>query len=407
MKKIANLQYLKYKGVRQLFITYLLGGYNQSIQHVVIGWFTYNLTNSPILTSLTHGVATIPNIITGPIGGYLADKFDRKNILIFSNIGALIITAIFSYLISKSFFQVSWIFIFLFLKGVIYNLSGSSGRAILANVIPKNQKILTEATAITIAAYFIATTLIPPFAGKLFQLTGPSFTLGTISISLFFAILIFSQVKMISPEEKAKSPANFKEIFYFITEKPILQLMLFSKSTIWMIITPFTHGILPIFAKDILNTDAVGLGILFTSLGLGGLTGSLIVIFLSKFHTTKAIIIIFLFLSFIAMLLLSISNSMFSTITCLFLINVTVMGNLTYIQSNILFQSKDEFRGRISSIDSLNMAMAPIGNFSVGFLIKFYNISRAIQIGSFTGIIITILSIFLFPNLMDIKDKKQ
>tara|TARA_B100001750_G_scaffold214064_1_gene196988 strand:- start:10251 stop:10595 length:345 start_codon:yes stop_codon:yes gene_type:complete len=114
-----------------------------------------------------------------------------------------------------------------------------------------------------------------------------------------------------------------------------------------------------------------------------------------------------MFLSCIAMLLLSVSNSMFSSIACLFIINLTVMGNLTYIQSNILFQSKDEFRGRISSIDSLNMAMAPIGNFSAGFLIEFYNISRSIQIGSFAGIIITILSIFLFPNLMDIKDKKQ
>jgi len=407
MNKIGNIQYLKYKGIRQLFVTYLLGGYNQSIQHVVIGWFTYNLTNSPILTSLTHGIAAIPNIITGPIGGYLADKFNRKNILIFTNISALIITTIFSYLISTSFFQVSWIFIFLFLKGIIYNLSGSSGRAILANLIPKNKRILTEATAITIAAYFIATTIIPPFAGKLFQLIGPALTLGTISISLFFAILIFYQIKMITPEEKATSPANFKEIFYFIKAKPILQLMLFSKSTIWMIITPFTHGILPIFAKDILNTDAVGLGILFTSLGLGGLAGSLVVLFLSKFHNIKSIVIIFMFLSCIAMLLLSVSNSMFSSIACLFIINLTVMGNLTYIQSNILFQSKDEFRGRISSIDSLNMAMAPIGNFSAGFLIEFYNISRSIQIGSFAGIIITILSIFLFPNLMDIKDKKQ
>jgi len=407
MNKITNLQYLKYKGVRQLSITYLLGGYNQSVQHVVIGWFTYNLTNSPILTSLTHGIAAIPNLITGPIGGYLADKFNRKDVLIFTNISALIITSIFSYLISTSFFQISWIFIFLILKGIIYNLSGSSGRAILANVIPKNKKILTEATAITIAAYFVSATLIPPFAGKLFQLIGPSLTLGTISISLFFAILIFSQIKIIGSEQKANSPGNFKEIFYFIKAKPILQLMLFSKSTIWMVVTPFTHGILPIFAKDILNTDAVGLGILFTSLGLGGLAGSLVVLFLSKFHNIKAIVIIFMLLSCILMLLLSVSNSMILSITSLFLINLMVMGNLTYIQSNIIFQSKDEFRGRIASIDSLNMAMAPIGNFSAGFLTEFYNISKSIQIGSIAGIIITILSIFLFPNLMDIKDKKQ
>ena len=131
--------------------------------------------------------------------------------------------------------------------------------------------------------------------------------------------------------------------------------MLFSKSTIWMIVTPFTHGILPIFAKDILNTDAVGLGILFTSLGLGGLTGSLVVLFLSKFHNIKAIVIIFMFLSCIAMLLLSVSNSMFSSIACLFIINLTVMGNLTYIQSNILFQSKDEFRGRTVSYTHLTL----------------------------------------------------
>ena len=90
MNKIGNIQYLKYKGIRQLFVTYLLGGYNQSIQHVVIGWFTYNLTNSPILTSLTHGVAAIPNIITGPIGGYLADKFNRKNIFCGFNINTYI-----------------------------------------------------------------------------------------------------------------------------------------------------------------------------------------------------------------------------------------------------------------------------------------------------------------------------
>ena len=407
MKSLKNIRYLKYKGVRQLAITYLLGGYNQSVSHVVIGWFTYNLTNSPILTSLTHGVAAIPNLITGPIGGYLADRFDRKNILIYANFSALIITSIFSYLISTNFFQISWIFIFLILRGIIYQLSQSAGRAVLPSLIPKGKKILTEATAITIAAYFIAATLAPPFAGKLFQLIGASLTLGSISISIFLIMIILSNLKIISSEQKASSPGNFKEIFYFIKERPLLQLMLFTKTTIWMIITPFTHGILPIFAKDILNTDAVGLGILFTSLGIGGLAGSLVVLYLSKFNNTKSILIIFMLLACILMLLFSISNSMFLSITCLFLINLVVMGNLTYIQSNIIFQSKDEFRGRIASIDSLNLAMAPIGNFFAGFLTELYNISRSIQIGSIAGIMITILSIFLFPNLMDIKDKKQ
>ena len=56
----------------------LLGGTSIFIQNVVVGWFTYDLTGSRILTSMSWGIDSLSNVISGPIGGLAADKWERK-----------------------------------------------------------------------------------------------------------------------------------------------------------------------------------------------------------------------------------------------------------------------------------------------------------------------------------------
>ena len=89
-----NPKPLSYAGVRLLTICQLLGGGSHFIQSVVIGWFTYNLTGSRILTSMSWGVDSLSNVISGPIGGLAADRWERKTILAYTQfIKAIIILA--------------------------------------------------------------------------------------------------------------------------------------------------------------------------------------------------------------------------------------------------------------------------------------------------------------------------
>lgn len=54
-------------------------------QQLVVGWLIYDLTRSPLLTSLALGLDALPSLVAGPIGGLLADVWDRRRILVASS----------------------------------------------------------------------------------------------------------------------------------------------------------------------------------------------------------------------------------------------------------------------------------------------------------------------------------
>jgi MFS family permease len=111
------------------------GGY--WLQQVVVGWLVYDITRSAFLTSVALGLEAIPLIITGPIGGFLVDVFDRRKLFvaIYLYQGSLTLTLA----LGVIFWEIGplEIFVFVLLVGFSWVISEPARSAIIANTVPK------------------------------------------------------------------------------------------------------------------------------------------------------------------------------------------------------------------------------------------------------------------------------
>src|SRR5687768_7081255 len=76
---------LQHRNFRLLWITSLCNAGSSWIQQVTLGWLAYDLTGSALTAALVYGLRSLPQLLVGPIGGVLGDRFERKRGLLFNS----------------------------------------------------------------------------------------------------------------------------------------------------------------------------------------------------------------------------------------------------------------------------------------------------------------------------------
>ncbi len=396
---------LSYIGIRLLTLCQLLGGTSIFIQNVVVGWFTYDLTGSRILTSMSWGIDSLSNVISGPIGGLAADRWERKKILAYTQFLKTAIIVIFSFLIIYNQVNAIWILFFVLLIGFWSTVSAPSEHAIVPTVLPVNSNILVSSFATIMAAQHLCGTIMPPIAGKMISWFGPGETLVSTSLLLFLGGLTYLKINPINSHKKNKQleKINYKELLIFLKKSPLIQAMVISRTWIYLFVTPAVHGLLPVFAAEELNTNSFGLGLLFAALGTGGVLGNLGLSLWNKRFQRNILFISYWSIACIAMFIFANSKSLLVSLPTAFLVNFGIISTLTIIRSSLASEVPDILRGRVSSLNSITMIVVPVGSFIAGSIAEKYNAPTATMLCClffFSSLVITFL---IYPQIRNVK----
>ena len=348
-------------------------------------WIVWQSTSSPLRLGVVSASLAWPMLFMPFVGGFLADRLDRRRLLQFTETALLFLWATVAALVF--FEQIQWWHFVIsgLLSGVIQSIGRPGHQAILGSIV--DSKRLPNAVALDTVADTWPRAAGPALGGILIAIIGLRWTFVLhVFGQLFTAITIF--LLNWNPAEQRErlraegSSGSFFEGFRYIWHQPVL-VGLVGLGVCYAMIGGSVHFLMPIFADAILGVGGSGLGFLLTASTLGASAGSLAVLTMTNFPYRGYLLLAAAMLN--AILLFSFSRS---DIFLVSLIIVVGMG-----MSNVMFRAfrimamqvltPNQIRGRVMSFQTTIQGMSWIGVLIMGSIAELLSREDGLDLGLF------------------------
>jgi len=368
---------------------------------VAIGWQVYDMTGSAFSLGMIGLVQFLPTALLLFVAGHAADRYDRKRVVqICEIVDAL--TALFLALGALGgWLTVTQIFIATFVLGIVGAFESPALAALLPLIAPQGS--LQRATAISSDAAQIATITGPALGGLAYALA-PGAAYGLMSAFCFFAAVGIGFVRLTQPAA-ARDPAISDDLFAgvrFVRNNPsilgTISLDLFA------VLLGGATALLPIYARDILQTGPLGLGILRAAPAVGAL---LMTAFLARYTINHRVgmrmfqaVIVF----GAATVVFALSQWMWLSVLSLAVLGAADTISVVIRFSLVQLATPDEMRGRVGAVNFLFInASNQLGQFESGVTAALFGAVPAAVLGGVGTIAIALLWMKLFPTLRDVE----
>jgi MFS family permease len=369
------------------------------MQAVAVGWQVYEITKRPLDLGLVGLVQFLPAILLFPISGHASDRFERRNVLSTCYAGFAVCFGLLLILAERSVHSISSIYVVLILLGVARSFNGTASRSILPQLVP--EKDFPNAVAWNATIFQTATILGPSFGGILYAIfRGPSIVYATATVTAVIALVSTFRIK---PQSKARQrePMTFKTVFAgldFIWRKKLILGAI--SLDLFAVLLGGAVALLPVYAREILHTGPLGLGLLRTAPGVGaaimafllahrplrGRSGPTLLWAVAGFGLFTIIFGVSrnLTVSLIALLLLGASD----------MISVIIRATLTQLAT------PDEMRGRVTAVDMIFIGTSnEFGQFESGVTAQWFGTVPAVVLGGIGTLVVIGIWAWLFPEL--------
>jgi predicted MFS family arabinose efflux permease len=400
--RIHTLDSFRHRDFRFLWLSTLSVSGGFWTQMVVVGWLTYERTRSPLLTSLVLGLDSLPFLIAGPIGGVLADTWDRRRLLMAATVYQALVTTGFATVLILGRGETWHIFVFAFAMGLSWALSEPSKSALIPNVVPASS--LVNAFALHTLAFGASRLVMPLVGGVLVVAAGPGPTL-LMSSALYAATFISTRaIGPPAPLERVDGGARPLRRFlqganYVRDNRVILGLMMLLGATA-LVFFPFVHGLLPVYASDVYGVDAAGLGLLMSLIGAGNIIGTVIAASVGNVRRKGVFIVVSLAVMAAAMAVFSRASGMASAVPLLMLVNGAMMAFLSMLSASVNSIVPDVLRGRVASISTMTFGIFPAGSLIAGALAQLLGVQDATLVAGAALVALSAAILLKFPQIL-------
>lgn len=394
---------LKIKNFRFYWLGMFISLVGTWIQTVAQSWLVFQLTHSAFLLGLVGFLGSIPVFLLSLFGGVLADRMNKKTILIFTQNAFMFLAFILGILTQKGLITPQQIMLISLLNGIVMAFDAPSRQAVVVELVGKPH--LLNAIALNSAAFNSARIIGPAVAGILIASIGMSGCFYINGISFLAVIIALLLIKNNAEQKKEKRGVFIKELvsgLKFIRDNRII-LILMNMVGITSLFGISYVILMPIFANDILKVGSKGFGILMSSAGLGALTAALLLARLGDFRYKGRLLILSSVIFSVSLIFFSLSKLYLFSVIILILMGWASVTAISLINTLIQLLSPDEFRGRLMSAFMFTFAgIMPIGNLIAGSLTHLWGASLTVLI---SGIICTAFFItinLIYPDIRNI-----
>ena len=369
------------------------------IQNVAQSWLVFQLTNSAFLLGVVGFLGSIPIFVLSLFGGVLADRVNKRNILIFTQVFFMLIAFLLAFLTQFQLIKPQQIMIIALLNGVIMAFDAPARQSIVVELVGK--KHLFNAIVLNSVAFNSSRIIGPAIAGVLISVIGMSgcFYLNGISFLAVIVALFWIKPGNSSTQKNNSALRDLKEGLVFISRNRLILALLSMVAAVSLFGISYVI-LMPVFADNVLRVGVKGLGILMSSTGLGALAGALALARLGDFKYKGRLLVYSVFSFSLLLILFSLSKNYILAISSLIFIGCSSVIAISLI--NTLLQAKvpDEFRGRVMSLFMITFAgIMPFGNLIAGGLAQSLGVSAALSLcGLFCLVLFTLINL-LFPGL--------
>ena len=365
---------------------------------IAVGWQIYSITQKPIYLGLVGLVQFLPMLLFTLIVGYVADRYDRKLIICFSQIVESIGIFLLAYESHIGSITEERILITIFFISTANAFQSPPMQSLLPNVVSK--KVFPEVAALSASTAQFAFIIGPAIGGILYAL-GPQVVYsvaGILALATSVLILFVSIIEESKNSESVTVNSIFGGIAYIRSKPAILGAI---SLDLFAVLFGGATALLPVYARNILKIGPLGLGLLRSAPAIGALITSAFLARkpLKRNEGLKMFIAVILFGVFT--IVFAVSTSFLLSLVSLVLLGasdvISVVVRLTLIQ----LETPDNMRGRVNAVNSMFIGTSnQLGEFESGLTASLFGVVPAVLLGGIGSIIIALLWMKLFPELL-------
>ena len=373
------------------------------IQQVAQSWLVFELTSSAFLLGVVGFLNSIPVLILCLFGGVLADRLNKRNILIATQTAFMTLAFILAILTQFKIIKPFQIMGVAILNGVVMAFDAPARQSIVVELVGK--KHLFNAIVLNSVAFNSSRIIGPALAGILVASIGMSGCFYINGISFLAVIIALFSVRIVRNQNKLSNSNTFRDLkdgLVFIKNNRVI-LALMSMVAVVSLFGVAHVILMPIFANDVLNVGIKGLGVLMSSAGLGALAGALILARLGDFKYKGRFLLSSAMVFSISLIIFSLSKTYLLSILVLILIGLSSVTAVALVNTILQVKVDDRFRGRVMSVFMFTVAgMMPFGNLIAGSLAQAAGVSFALFFAGVTCTVFFTAINIIYPGIKDI-----
>jgi len=339
------------------------------MQHVAMSWLIYRLTGSAMLLGVVGFTSQIPTLFISPVAGVLADRWDRRRLLLATQSLAMLQAAFLAFVVLAGIVQVWQVILLSLILGVVNAFDIPIRQAFVVELVDQRED-LGNAIALNSSLVNGARLIGPAIAGLLVVSVGEGvcFILNALS---YLAVIVALAAMRLQPASHGRgTKRNLRQelyagFIYAYNFGPIRSILLLL-ALVSLMGMPYSV-LVPVFAKEILHGGAHTFGFLMTAAGSGALVGTLYLASRQSVRGLGLVIVRVTILFAVGVATFALSSNFILSLTALALAG---FGAMTLVAScNTVLQTilDDDKRGRVMSFFTMAfIGVAPFGSLGAG-----------------------------------------
>jgi len=390
---------LRHRNYRLYWFGQLSSVLAQNMEGVAQGWLILELTNSPLLLGLTGLTFAVPTIALTLLGGVIADRADRRRIMIFSQSASALNFLLLATLVVSGWIALWHVMAVAFVSGCVRAFDRPSRMALLPQMVP--QEDIANAVAVGGTIWQLNRLVGPALAGMLIYLIGIGPTYYFCFGASLIAVGLWLGISLTSPSSAPAAGGvlqHMAEGLNFIRNNEIYFMfiaLIFFNSAFGM-----SYLILmPVFARNILNVGSQGFGFLQSFCGAGALVGVLAVAWFSH-SRRKGLQALSVAMSFGGLLItFAASKSYALSLVLAFALGIASQFYMTTISTVLQVNLPNQLRGRVMGIYGLAWELMPVGGMIAGTIAEFAGAPIAVGFGGFMVAAMALVITIFYPSI--------
>lgn len=389
---------------RWLFIGNMAFFLAMGAQGIVRPWIALEITDDPFALGLTGAAMAVPMLFLSPLGGALADRFDRR-FMIVSALSLALVTELIVYVLVLTDRIEFWHLIVASVSlGACFPIQMPARSAIVANLVDRRR--LGAAMGLNMTGVNITRVVGPAVAGVLIAAVEIEGAYAVNLVLYVVAIAAMLVVRRAPPVVKSQESltTNMIEGFRYLRADRMVAILLVFGLVPQFLAMPFQQ-VLPVFARDVWETGPQGLGILSASTGVGAVVGSMYIAARDQEKRRLPMMMASVVAFCLFIVAFALSPSFWPAVALAFLGNIGASIFSTLNNVSIQLVIPDEVRGRVSSFLMMSVSLPLLGGLPVTHITGTYGAPTAVA-GACALALVLAIGVYLgSPRLRGVDDR--
>ena len=362
----------RYRDFRLMWIGACTSSIGTWMQIVAQGWLIYRISHSAFYLSLDQFLGGIPIFLFSLIGGVVADRMERRRILLVSQYVQMASASTLTILVAAGLLGTHvWPILCLsFVSGLAQAFGGPAYQALIPTLVEKED--MPNAIALNSIQFNLAVVVGPALAGLTLARLGEKWCFGLNSLSFLAPIISLSIITTrFLPQKTTESIlSSLKQGIQFVRKQPSMAALIVLAFCMTGLSAPM-RTYFPVFVRDIFHRGPQTYGNLLTLMGLGSIGGSLMIAGVGHMGKRGRVALAAILCLGAAIAGFSLSRSLPLGGAMLVLAGVSMMAAFASVSSLVQLITTDDMRGRVMSV--YNVAFRggmPMGNLLAGGLVR-------------------------------------